>query len=127
MNDITRADIMNYLLTLGFRPCNSGYYYLIDLIDMYARGEKIVPLNKAGYAAVGAKYRKSSATVDKSIQNAVSLAWNRGDIEYLYQQFGNTVNSDRGKPGNLQFILQSCENIRLSYGVNVRRRAYENK
>ena len=27
-------------------------------------------------------------------------------------QFGNTIGSDRGKPGNLQFIFQACENLR---------------
>ncbi len=112
--EIARADIVKYLLSLGFKPGNSGFYYLSDLICMRARGEQVAPLSTCGYVKVGAKYSKSAATVDKSIQNAVSGAWTRGDIERLYTQFGNTVSSDRGKPGNLQFIFQACENLRCS-------------
>ena len=107
-----RAEITRYLLSLGFKPGNSGFYYLCELIFMHFRGEEIAPLSKRGYAVGAQKFRKSAATVDKSIQNAVSSAWMRGDIERLYTQFGNTIGSDRGKPGNLQFIFQACENLR---------------
>lgn len=102
------------LLSLGFKAGNSGFYYLVDLMVMRLNGEEIAPLSTRGYVEVGRKYAKSAATVDKSIQNAISGAWTRGDIERLYMQFGNTVSSDRGKPGNLQFIFQVCENLRCS-------------
>lgn len=109
-----RRAAVEYLLSLGFKPGNSGFYYLADLIVMRLGGEKISPLSTCGYAKVGEKYNKSAATVDKSIQNAISGAWTRGDIDTLYLQFGNTVSSDRGKPGNLQFVFQACENLRCS-------------
>ena len=81
---------------------------------MRLNGEEIAPLSTRGYVEVGRKYAKSAATVAKSIQNAISGAWTRGDIERLNMQFGNTVSSDRGKPGNLQFVFQACENLRCS-------------
>ena len=109
-----RAVAVEYLLSLEFKPGNSGFYYLSDLITMRLSGEEIAPLSTCGYPKVGRKYKKSAATVDKSIQNAISGAWMRGDIDTLYLQFGNTVSSDRGKPGNLQFVFQACENLRCS-------------
>ncbi len=122
--DIRRADVMRYLLSLGFKPNCSGFNYLMELIWMRTRGENISPLSTCGYVKVGEKFDKSAATVDKSIQNAVSGAWTRGDIEKLYLQFGNTVSSEEGKPGNLQFISQACENLRCFHGIN-RERGYE--
>ncbi|MDE5618488.1 MAG: sporulation initiation factor Spo0A C-terminal domain-containing protein [Clostridia bacterium] len=127
MNNVDRAEIFNYLLKLGFRPSNSGFGYLLELIEMCTEGENITPLNKSGYVLLSNKHGKSIATIDKSIQNSISAAWMRGDIEYLYNQFGNTVSSDKGKPGNLQFILQAGENIRLSYGRAAVKAEYETR
>ena len=88
-------------------------------------GKEITPLNQYGYVTLSSRHKKSVATIDKSIQNSISAAWMRGDIEYLYNQFGNTVSSEKGKPGNLQFVLQACENIRLSCGKAADKAEYE--
>ena len=65
------------LLSLGFKAGNSGFYYLVDLMVMRLNGEEIAPLSTRGYVEVGRKSAKSAATVDTSIQNAISCAWTR--------------------------------------------------
>ena len=125
MSNIEKAEIFNYLLRLGFRPSNSGFGYLLELIKMCIDGKEITPLNQYGYVTLSSRHKKSVATIDKSIQNSITAAWMRGDIEYLYNQFGNTVSSEKGKPGNLQFVLQACENIRLSCGKAADKAGYE--
>ena len=97
------------LLSLGFKAGNSGFYYLVDLMVMRLNGEEIAPLSTRGYVEVGRKYAKSAATVDKSIQNAISGAWTRGDIERLYMQFGNTVSSDRDWVSMFSFSIWSAK------------------
>ena len=85
-----KAAVSSYLLSLGIKPSSKGYRYLSDLIMMSLEGKEILPL----------KY-----------QNCISKAWLDGDIDALYGEFGNTIDTDKGKPTAKQFIMQIAEKI----------------
>ena len=55
------------------------------------------------------------ASIEKHIQNAISAAWLRGDVEVLYREFGETLDEDRGKPTNKQFVLTALERLSAQY------------
>jgi two-component system response regulator (stage 0 sporulation protein A) len=101
----------NYLLSMGFIPNKVGYKYLGDLITLGADGEDILPLSKNGYVMLAEKYSKSSSTIEKDIQNAISAAWLKGDIDVLNNEFGSTIDMKKGKPSNKHFILTAIERL----------------
>lgn len=106
-----KAAVSAYLLSLGVKPSSKGYRYLVELITAALDGDEILPLKYSGYRKLSEKYRASTDSVDKNIQNCISKAWLDGDIEALYGEFGNTIDVDKGKPTVKQFIMQVCENL----------------
>ncbi|MDR1939236.1 MAG: sporulation initiation factor Spo0A C-terminal domain-containing protein [Clostridiales bacterium] len=105
--------ISNYLLSMGFIPNKIGYKYLGDLVALGIDGKDILPLSKNGYVVLAEKYNKSASTIEKDIQNAISAAWLKGDIDLLNKEFGSTIDMKKGKPSNKHFILTAIE--KLSY------------
>lgn len=105
------AKIKNYMLEIGFSPQLAGYNLLADLILSAARGEEILPLKYVGYVNIGAKYGKSAETVEKDIQNAISAAWLKADVNKLYDEFGETVDQKKGKPSNKQFVFTVLDKL----------------
>lgn len=106
-----KAAVSSYLLSLGIKPSSKGFRYLSDLITMSLDGKEILPLKYNGYRLVSEKYAASTDCIDKNIQNCISKAWLDGDIDALYGEFGNTIDSDKGKPTAKQFIMQAAEKI----------------
>lgn len=50
--------------------------------------------------------------VERGIRHAIASAWNRGDVDVLYKYFGNTVDPNKGKPTNAEFICAAAQEIR---------------
>lgn len=104
--------IKKYLLGLGFQPNLKGYRLLAKLIGYAFDGKDVLPLKYAGYAWLANDFGVDSASVEKDIQNAISAAWLRGDIDTLYREFGETLDENKGKPTNKQFVLTALERIK---------------
>ena len=49
--------------------------------------------------------------------SAIELAWNRGKLETLDALFGYTVQNDKGKPTNSEFIAIIADKLRLERKV----------
>ena len=103
--------IKNYLLSLGFQPNLKGYKLLARLIEMSREGKKIIPLKFFGYEELSKEFGVAKESVEKDIQNAISSAWLRGDVDVLYNEFGETLDENKGKPTNKQFVLTALERI----------------
>lgn len=100
-----------YLLALGFAPNLKGYKLLASLIEAALDGAQILPLKYSGYKLLSEKFDVDVASVEKDIQNAISAAWLRGDIDVLYREFGETLDENKGKPTNKQFVLTALERL----------------
>ncbi len=104
--------IKKYLLGLGFQPNLKGYRLLAKLIGYAFDGKDVLPLKYSGYAWLANDFGVDSASVEKDIQNAISAAWLRGDVDTLYREFGETLDENKGKPTNKQFVLTALERIK---------------
>lgn len=108
------CDVKNYLLKLGFQPNLKGYHLLAKLISKARNGERILPLKFYGYISLSEEFNVNIDSIEKDIQNAISSAWLRGDIDVLYDEFGETLDENKGKPTNKQFILTAIERLNNS-------------
>lgn len=102
-----------YLLSLGFQPHLKGYKLLCALIALALDGEKILPLKYIGYSRIARVFGVDEAGIEKDIQNAISAAFLKGDIDILYGEFGETLDENKGKPTNKQFILTAVERLSM--------------
>ena len=51
----------------------------------------------------------------QSLIHAIEVAWDRGDVDTLNPYFGYTIQNNRGKPTNSEFIAMIADNLRLKY------------
>ncbi len=93
-----------------------GYQYLRTAIMMtIADNEIINSVTKILYPSVAKKYATTTSRVERAIRHAIEVAWDRGDIDTLNSYFGYTIQNNRGKPTNSEFIAMIADNLRLKY------------
>ena len=84
---------------------------MITVEDM----EVINSVTKVLYPSVAKKYSTTTSRVERAIRHAIEVAWDRGDVDTLNSYFGYTVQNNRGKPTNSEFIAMIADNLRLKY------------
>lgn len=93
-----------------------GYQYLRTAILMTIEDNEIInSVTKILYPSVAKKYATTTSRVERAIRHAIEVAWDRGDIDTLNSYFGYTIQNNRGKPTNSEFIAMIADNLRLKY------------
>ena len=101
-----------------FRPYK-GYQYLRDAILLVINEVNLLgAVTKELYPMIAEKYTTTPSRVERAIRHAIELAWDRGNVEMINKFFGYTINLDRGKPTNSEFIAMVADKLRLSYKVS---------
>lgn len=92
-----------------------GYHYLRTAIKYCLDdSEMLSSVTKILYPSVAKKYKTTSSRVERAIRHAIEVAWDRGDVDVLSSYFGYTIQSERGKPTNSEFIAMITDKINLS-------------
>ena len=74
----------------------------------------LVSVTKVLYPTIARMFQTTSSRVERAIRHAIEVAWDRGDVDVLSGYFGYTIQSDKGKPTNSEFIAMISDKIRLS-------------
>ena len=91
-----------------------GYHYLREAIILSVKNSEIVnSVTKLLYPTVAKTHSTTSSRVERAIRHAIEVAWDRGDIDVLNSYFGYTIQNDRGKPTNSEFIAMIADKLRL--------------
>ncbi|MNP71470.1 Stage 0 sporulation protein A [compost metagenome] len=78
------------------------------------KNEEIInAVTKTLYPNLASRFNTTPSRVERAIRHAIEVAWNRGQIEMHDKIFGYTVNSNKGKPTNSEFIAMIADKIRL--------------
>ncbi len=108
------AKVTNIIHDVGVPAHIKGYQYLRDGIMMAVKDVDIInQITKQLYPDLAKKYKTTPSRVERAIRHAIEVAWNRGQIESMENIFGYTVNSNRGKPTNSEFIAMIADKLRL--------------
>ena len=92
-----------------------GYQYLRSAILMVISDKEVInAVTKVLYPTVAKQYQTTSSRVERAIRHAIEVAWDRGDVDVLNSFFGYTVQTDKGKPTNSEFIAMIADNLRLT-------------
>ena len=93
-----------------------GYQYLRTAILLTVNDSEIInSVTKILYPSVAKKYQTTTSRVERAIRHAIEVAWDRGDVDTLNSYFGYTIQNNRGKPTNSEFIAMIADNLRLKY------------
>jgi two-component system response regulator (stage 0 sporulation protein A) len=107
-------EVTNIIHEVGIPAHIKGYMYLRDAILMVTnRIELLGAITKELYPMIAAKYKTTPSRVERAIRHAIEVAWNRGNVETINSLFGYTINLDRGKPTNSEFIAMVADKMRM--------------
>ena len=95
-----------------------GYQYLRTAILLTIKDSDVInSVTKVLYPSVAKKYQTTTSRVERAIRHAIEVAWDRGDVDTLNSYFGYTIQNNRGKPTNSEFIAMIADNLRLKYKI----------
>ena len=118
-NDI-EAQVTKIIHQIGVPAHIKGYQYLRTAIILTVNDSDIInSVTKILYPTVAKKYQTTTSRVERAIRHAIEVAWDRGDVEVLNSYFGYTIQNNRGKPTNSEFIAMIADNLRLKYRMLV--------
>jgi len=110
------AEITHVLHEVGVPAHIKGYLYLREAIDMiYHEIELLGSITKTLYPDVAKKYKTTSSRVERAIRHAIEVAWSRGNHDAITKIFGFTVNVNKSKPTNSEFIAMIADRLRLQH------------
>ena len=115
--ELTVTDIIH---EVGVPAHIKGYHYVRDAIIMAVEDPEIInAVTKRLYPTIAQKYSTTASRVERAIRHAIEVAWDRGDLDVLNSYFGFTVNNQRGKPTNSEFIAMIADKLRLQLRMTV--------
>lgn len=119
-NSVTTDTELEILVTeiiheIGVPAHIKGYHYLREaIIYTVKNGKSMSSVTKILYPTIAKQYKTTSSRVERAIRHAIEVAWDRGDIDVLNSYFGYTVQNQKGKPTNSEFIAMISDKIRLN-------------
>ncbi len=106
--------VTNIIHEIGIPAHIKGYHYLREAIMMVVnRVELLGCVTKELYPTIARKHGTTPSRVERAIRHAIEVAWSRGNVEVINGLFGHTVNRERGKPTNSEFIAMVADRLRM--------------
>lgn len=114
-NDNTiQLAISKLLHSLGIPSHIKGYQYIRESIYlMYQNPNLISGITKEVYPEIAMRFDTTASRVERAIRHAIEVSWNRGDYELMEEIFGHSVDYDRAKPTNSEFIATLADKLRI--------------
>ncbi len=113
---VTVSEIMHQI---GVPAHIKGYQYLREAIVLSINDREMMSsVTKVLYPTVAKMYSTTASRVERAIRHAIEVAWDRGDVDVLSSYFGYTIQSERGKPTNSEFIAMISDKLRLRMKIS---------
>lgn len=111
-----QISVTKILHELGVPSHIKGYQYIREgILLIYNNPEIIGGITKELYPEIANKYDTTVSRVERAIRHAIEVSWNRGDWELMEEIFGHSVDIDKAKPTNSEFIVTAADKLRLEY------------
>lgn len=106
--------VTNMIHDLGVPAHIKGYKYLREAIILAVENTDVLEaITKTLYPLLSKTFKTTPSRVERAIRHAIEVAWNRGDTLCQVRIFGYSLNSNKGKPTNSEFIALIADKIIL--------------
>lgn len=111
-----QVSITKILHELGIPSHIKGYQYIRESVSIiFERPETIGGITKELYPELASKFDTTVSRVERAIRHAIEVSWNRGGWELMEEIFGHSVDIDKAKPTNSEFIVTVADKLRLEH------------
>ena len=117
-----QVNVTHVLHELGVPSHIKGYHYLREGIKLiYNNPELIGGITKELYPSIAKKFSSTDTRVERSIRHAIEVSWNRGNWDLMQDLFGYSVDIDKAKPTNSEFIVTIPDKLRMDFNIQLKR------
>ena len=117
-----QVNVTHILHELGVPSHIKGYHYLREGIKLlYNNPELIVGITKELYPSIAKKFASTDTRVERSIRHAIEVSWNRGNWDLMQELFGYSVDIDKAKPTNSEFIVTIADKLRMDFSIQLKK------
>ena len=108
--------ITKTLHELGVPSHIKGYQYIREGITLvYKKPDIVGGITKELYPEIAKKFDSTVSRVERAIRHAIEVSWNRGNWDLMEEIFGHSVDIDKAKPTNSEFIVTIADKMRLDF------------
>ena len=110
--------VTNVLHELGVPSHIKGYTYIrAGIIEVFLNPKVIGGITKELYPKIADNFNTTVSRVERAIRHAIEVSWNRGNWDLMQDIFGYSVDIDKAKPTNSEFIVTVADKLRLEYAT----------
>ena len=111
-----KISITKTLHDLGIPSHIKGYQYIREGVEiLFDRPDVIGGITKELYPELADRFSTTVSRVERAIRHAIEVSWNRGDWDLMEELFGHSVDIDKAKPTNSEFMVTIADKLRLEY------------
>ena len=113
-NSNLQVSITKMLHELGIPSHIKGYQYIREAVNIIFKNPGVIGgITKELYPELATKYKTTVSRVERAIRHAIEVSWNRGNLDFMEELFGYSVDIDKAKPTNSEFIVTIADKLRL--------------
>ena len=113
------SEVTKVMHQIGIPAHVKGYQYIREAILMVVGDVSLLgAITKELYPGIARKYDTLASRVERGIRHAIELAWERGQKDTLKRIFGYSMNIERQKPTNSEFIAVLADKFRMMSHVD---------
>ena len=111
-----QASITKMLHELGIPSHIKGYQYIREAVNIIFENPSVIGgITKELYPELAKKFNTTTSRVERAIRHAIEVSWNRGNLDFMEEIFGYSVDIDKAKPTNSEFMVTIADKLRLDF------------
>ena len=105
--------ITKLLCDLGMPTNINGFHYVrYALVRLYKMESINTSINDV-YDMVSEKFKTNKENVERCIRHAIDISWTRGDLDLIDELFGSSVDINKSKPTNSEYIYTLSDRLKI--------------
>ena len=111
-----QVSITKMLHELGIPSHIKGYQYIREAVNIIFENPSVIGgITKELYPELAKKFNTTASRVERAIRHAIEVSWNRGNWQLMEDIFGHSVDIDKAKPTNSEFMVTIADKLRLDF------------
>lgn len=106
------VSITKILHELGVPSHIKGYNFIKEGISLIYYHPNL-SITKELYPTIANKYSTTTSNVERAIRHAIETSWTRANIDFLEEVFGYSIDIDKAKATNREFIITLANKLRM--------------
>lgn len=101
---------------LGIPASVKGYHYIRYAIELLINDITLVScVSKVVYPTVAKEFNTTYTGAERAIRHGIETGWNRANPDFVNKLFGYSVDANRGRPTNSEFIATVADYIIMTF------------